>query len=54
VSRVAQREVCALKVYLERQEETRDCDSFWTDVRLNTLFMLLGMVAPVLLRRLGA
>lgn len=48
-----QRELHALKTDLVRQEEARDRDSFWTDVRLNTLFMLLGLVVPVLLRRVG-
>jgi len=48
-----QRELSALKAELVRAEEVRDRDAFWTDVRLNTLFMLLGLLAPVLLRRVG-
>ena len=48
-----QRELYALKTDLVRQEEARDRDSFWTDVRLNTLFMVLGLFAPVVLRRVG-
>lgn len=48
-----QRELAAMKLDLIRAEQVRDRDSFWTDVRLNTLFMLLGLAAPVLLRRIG-
>ena len=47
-------EVVALKADLVRQEQQRDDESFWTDVRLNTLFMLLGFGVPVLMRRLGS
>jgi hypothetical protein len=47
-------EVVALKEDLVRQEQQRDAESFWTDVRLNTLFMLLGFGVPVLMRRLGS
>lgn len=41
------------KLELKRQAETRDRESFWTDVRLNTIFMLLGLGAPFLMRRFG-
>jgi hypothetical protein len=50
----AREELAALKTDLLRREERRDRESFWTDVRLNTLFMLLGLGVPVLLRRVGS
>ena len=50
----AREELSALKMDLREREERRDRESFWTDVRLNTLFMLLGLGVPVLLRRFGA
>jgi hypothetical protein len=46
-------EIARLKYELQRESEFRDRDGFWTDVRLNTLFMLLGLGVPVLLRRFG-
>ena len=46
-------EIKSLRSELLVQAEQRDRDSFWTDVRLNTLFMLLGLGAPALLRRFG-
>lgn len=46
-------EIARLKYELMQESEFRDRDSFWTDVRLNTLFLILGLGAPVLLRRFG-
>lgn len=46
-------EIARLKHDLLRQSDLSGRDSFWTDVRLNTLFLVLGLGAPALLRRVG-
>lgn len=46
-------EIARLKYDLLRQSDLSGRDSFWTDVRLNTLFLVLGLGAPALLRRVG-
>jgi len=48
---VTREEIASLKSDISRESDERDRASFWTDVKLNTLFLLLGLGAPALLAR---
>lgn len=44
-------ELNALHRKLLQEAERREADGFWTDVRLNGLFLFLGVLAPIVLGR---
>lgn len=44
-------ELDALRQALLRDAERRDTSSFWTDVRLNSLFLFLGVLTPLTIGR---
>ncbi len=46
-------ELSAMKADLIRDAEDRDRDGFWMDVRLNALFLVLGLVFPMMLARMS-
>ena len=52
-AQLTRRELNAMKADLIRDADSRERDSFWTDVRLNALFLVLGLVFPMMLSRVG-